>query len=100
MHIEELHNLYISPNVVHMVKSRMIIWLWHMACTAEMRNVYNVLVQIPAGKRPLGRFRCGWKDIRIYHRKIEWEDVDWIPLAQDRDPWQTLVNIIMTLQVP
>ena len=27
-------------------------------------------------------------------------DVDWIGLAQDRDRWWTLVNVIMNLRVP
>jgi hypothetical protein len=26
-------------------------------------------------------------------REIEWEDVDWMHLAQDRDQWWALVNM-------
>jgi hypothetical protein len=38
------------------------------------------------GKRPLGRPRHRWKDnIRMNQRKIEWEDVDWMHLANDKD---------------
>jgi len=33
-------------------------------------------------------------------REIQWEDVDWMNLAEDRDQWQALVNMIMNLQVP
>jgi hypothetical protein len=33
-------------------------------------------------------------------REIGWESVDWIHLAQDRDWWQALVNMVMNLQVP
>jgi len=33
-------------------------------------------------------------------REIGWEDVDWMHLAWDRDQWQTLVNMVMNLQVP
>jgi len=36
-------------------------------------------------KRPLGRTRRRWDDIRMYLREIRWEDVDWILLVQDRD---------------
>jgi hypothetical protein len=50
-----------------------------------MRNVYNILVGKPEGKRPLGRCSCRWKDIRMNHREIKWESVDWVHLAQDRD---------------
>jgi hypothetical protein len=42
----------------------------------------------------------GWKNnIRIVLREKGWEGVDWIPLAQDRDQWQALVNIVMNLSV-
>jgi hypothetical protein len=51
-----------------------------------MRNVYKILVGKPEGKRRLGRPWRRWKDnIRIDLREIEWEGVDWIRLAQDRD---------------
>jgi hypothetical protein len=33
-------------------------------------------------------------------RAIGWDGMDWIDLAQDRDQWKVLVNIIMNLQVP
>jgi hypothetical protein len=51
----------------------------------EERKVCKVLVGKPEGKRPLGRPRCRWEDgIRIDLRKIGWESVDWIRLAQVR----------------
>jgi hypothetical protein len=31
---------------------------------------------------------------------IEWDGVDWIKLAQDRDQWRVLVNTVMNLRVP
>jgi len=44
------------------------------------------LLRRPEGKRPLGRHRSKWEDnSRMYLREIEWEVVDWIRLAQDRD---------------
>jgi hypothetical protein len=33
-------------------------------------------------------------------REIGWEVVDWIHLAQKRDQWWALVNMIMNPQVP
>jgi len=44
------------------------------------------LIGKPEGKIPCGRLRLRWEDnIRLDHREIEWDGVDWIHLAQDRD---------------
>jgi hypothetical protein len=32
--------------------------------------------------------------------EIELQGVNWMHLAQDRDKWQALVNMVMSLQVP
>jgi hypothetical protein len=64
-------------------------------------NAYRILVGKPEGKRPLGRPRRRWMDnIKIDLRKIEWDGVDWIDLAPDRDQWRALVNSVMNLRVP
>jgi hypothetical protein len=50
------------------------------------RNAYRLLVGKPDGKRPLGRPRRRWVDnIKMDFREIEWDGMDWIDLAQDRD---------------
>jgi hypothetical protein len=55
----------------------------------------------PEGKRPLGRPRCRWVDnIKIDLRETGWDGMDWIDLAQDRDQWRALVNMVMNLRVP
>jgi hypothetical protein len=55
----------------------------------------------PEGKRPLGRPRHRWVDnINMDLREIEWDGVDWIYLAQDRDQWRAVVNMVMNLRVP
>jgi hypothetical protein len=64
-----------------------------------MRNVYNILVGKPEGKRPFERHSHRWEDIRMDPREIGWEGVDWIHLAQDRDQWRAVVNMVMNLQV-
>jgi hypothetical protein len=65
-----------------------------------IRNAYRILVGKPEGKRPLGRSRCKWVDnSKMDLKDTEWEGMDWIDLAQDRDQWRALVNI-MNLQVP
>jgi hypothetical protein len=66
----------------------------------ETRNAYRMLVGKPEGKRPLGRPRRRLVDkIKIDHREIGWDGVDWIELAQDRDQWRALVNTVMNLRV-
>jgi hypothetical protein len=67
----------------------------------ELRAAYNILVGRPEGRRPLRRPRHRWEDnIRMDLRETEFGDLDWIHLAQDRDRWQALVNMVMNLQVP
>jgi hypothetical protein len=65
-----------------------------------MRNAYNIWVEKPEGKRPLGRSRRRWEDILMDLREIGWENVNWIVLGQDRDQWRALMNTIMNLRVP
>ena len=52
------------------------------------------------GKRPLGRPRCRWEDIKMDLQEVGCGGMDWIKLAQDRDRWWTLVNAVMYLWVP
>jgi len=55
LHNEELNNLYSSPNIVGVIKSRRMGWAGHVARMGEGRDVYRVLVRKPEGRRPLGR---------------------------------------------
>jgi hypothetical protein len=72
-----------------------------VARIGETRNASRILVGKPEGKRPLGRTRRRWLDnIKIDLREIGWDGVDWIDLAQDRDQWRALVNMVMNLRVP
>jgi hypothetical protein len=92
---EELHNLYSSPSIIRMIKSRRMRWSWHVARMGEKRNAYRVSVGKPEGKRPLGRPRRMWVDnIKIDLREMGWGGMDWIDLAQDRAQWRALVNTV------
>jgi hypothetical protein len=72
----------------------------HVAYMGKMRNVYKVLVGKPEGMRPHARPRSGWEDnIKMDLREIGLESVDWIHLAQDRDQWWALVDMVMNLWV-
>ena len=54
LHNEELNDLYSSPNIVRVIKSRRLRWAGHVARMEEGRGVHKVLVGKPEGKRPLG----------------------------------------------
>jgi hypothetical protein len=62
LHNEELHELYSSPSIVRVIKSRRMRWVGHVVHMGEVRGVYRVLVGKREGKRPLGRPRCRWED--------------------------------------
>ena len=64
------------------------------------RGVYRFMVGKTEGKRPLGRPRRRWEDIKIDLQEVGGGGVDWIELAQDRDRWGALVNKVMNLRVP
>jgi hypothetical protein len=53
LHNEELHNLYSSPSIIRVNKSRRMRWAGHAARMGERRNAYRILVGKPEGKRPL-----------------------------------------------
>ena len=100
-HNEELNNLYSSPKIVRVIKSRRMRWAGHVACMGEGRGVYRVLVGKPEGRRPRGRARHRWEDnIRLDLREVGCGCVDWMELAQDRDRWRALVSAVMNLRVP
>jgi hypothetical protein len=100
LHNEELYGLYSSPSIVRVIKARRMRWAGHVARMGEVRCAY-ILVGRPKGRRPLGRPRRRWEDnIKLDLGEIEFGDVDWIHLAQDRDRWRALVNTVMNLWVP
>jgi hypothetical protein len=72
LHNEELNDLYSSPNIVRVMKSRIMKWAGNVARIGERRDVYRLLVGKPEGKRPLGRPRRRWEDnINLYPTNVE-----------------------------
>jgi hypothetical protein len=101
LHNEELRDLYFSPSIIRIIKSRRMRWAGHVARMEGKRNAYRLLVGKPEGKRPLGRPRCWWvENIRTDLGVVGWGDVDWIGLAQNRNRWRALVNSVLNLRVP
>jgi hypothetical protein len=101
LHNDEIHNLYSSPNIVRVIKSRRMRWAGHVACMGEGRGVYRVLVGRPEGKRSLGRPKHRWEDnIKMDLGEIEIDGANWIRLAQNRFRWRTFLSTVINLWVP
>jgi hypothetical protein len=100
LHNEELNDLYSSPNIIRVIKSRRMIWAGHVARMGEKRGAYRILAGRPEGRRPLGRSRCRQEDnIKMDIKEVGW-GIDWTELAQDRDRWRALVNAVMNIRIP
>jgi hypothetical protein len=63
-------------------------------------NASRILVGKLEGKRPLGRPRRGWNDVKMNPRETGWGGMDWIDLGQDRDQLRADVNTVMNLRIP
>ena len=80
-HNEELNNLYSSPNIVRVIKSRRMRWARHVERMGEERGVYRVKVGKPEGKRPLGNLGVdGWIILGRISRRWDvgiWTGLGW-----------------------
>ena len=89
------------PNIVRVVKSRIIRRAGHVARMGEGRGVYRVLMGKPDGKKPMGRPRRRWDgNIKMDLQEVGGGCGDWMELAEDRDRWRALVSTVMNLRVP
>ena len=81
LHNEELHILYCSLNIIHVIKSQRMRWVGHVAhmgTVGKKRNMYKVMVRILQGKRLLGRTK---------QAQIGWDGIHWNNMAQNTDKW-------------
>jgi hypothetical protein len=86
LHNDELNDLYYSPNIVRVIKTRRMRVAGHVVCMGERRGIHRILVGKPEGKRPLGRPRQRWEyNMKMDCQEVECRCMDWIKLAQDRD---------------
>ena len=86
LHNEELNDLYSSPSIIRVIKSRRMSEDGHVARMGNRKGAYRVLVGKPEGKRRLGRPRRRWEG-NIKLQEVGWRggSMDWIDVAQDRD---------------
>jgi hypothetical protein len=78
-----------------MVKSRRLRSVRHVARLGEKGNVHRLLVGKPEGTRSLGRSRHRRVDyMKMDLREIDWNGMDWIDLAQDRDRWTLVITVL------
>jgi hypothetical protein len=91
-------DLYFSPSIIRIIKSRRLKLAGHVARILAKRNAYRILVGKLEGKRPLGRPRRKWvANIKIDLKEIGWGGTDWIDLTQNKDQWRALVNTVRNL---
>jgi hypothetical protein len=100
LHDEDLYDVYSSPNIVQVIKSRRMGWAGQVARMGERGGAYGILVGRPEGRGSFVRPRHRWEDnIKVDLKEFEW-GMDWIELAEDRDRWRAVVNAVMNLRVP
>jgi hypothetical protein len=80
LHNEEPHNLYSSPSIIRIIRTKKMRWAVHVVRMWQKRNACRILVGEPEGKRPLRRSRCRWVD-----------NTKWILEKQDGIVWIGLI---------
>jgi hypothetical protein len=97
---KELYALYSSPNIILVIKSRRLRRAGYVARMKKSRGAYRDVVEKPEGRRTLRKPRRIWEDnIKMDLSDVGWRGIDWIDLAQDRDGWKAVVNMVIKLRV-
>ena len=101
LHNHELEELYKSPSIVRIIKSRRLRWAGHVARMSEERTARTIFAQKPRSKRPLGRPTRRWKDNVLQDlEEIGRNQVPWTEFAQNRVEWRSCVEAAMNFRVP
>jgi hypothetical protein len=75
--VAPVHDLYFSPNILKVIKSRRMRWAEHVARMREERGVYRFLVGKPEGNNHWGDPGVdGWVILRLIFRK--WDVLSWL----------------------
>ena len=99
-HKGDRNDLYSSTNIMQLIKSRIIIWVGHIARMRDRRSAYRILVGTPERSRPHGKSGHRWDNNIKADLQVAGRSVDWTYLAHKGVRWQALVNAVMNLRVP
>ena len=92
--MRNLKSLYRSPNIVVVIKIRILRRAGHVARMEESRSAFKIAGK-PKGKRSLETPRSRWEDnIRMDPKEIGVNTRNWVDSAQDRNYWRALVNAL------
>jgi hypothetical protein len=101
LHNGKLHDLYFSPNIVWVIKSRRMRLAVHVVRMGLREACIGFWWGKTNGRRPMGRSRRRWEDnIKMELQEVGCGSRDWIELSQDRDRWRALVNAAMNHRFP
>jgi hypothetical protein len=94
LHNDELQNLYSSPSIIRMTKSRRMRWAKHVTRMREKKNAYRILVGKPEGGPR-------WVDnIKMDLREIRWYGMDLVDMVQDMEQWKGSCENGIEISVP
>jgi len=76
-------------------------WVGHVERTGDRLGAYGIFVGLPERKETHRKYkpRCQY-DIKMNLQEVGLVGLEWIDLAQDRDSWRALVNVVMNLRIP
>jgi hypothetical protein len=101
LHNEERNDLYLSLNIIRVIKSRRMRWARHVARMGEGRGAYRILVRnLREGDHLEDPGVDGRIILKLIFKKWDGGGMDWIVMAQDRDRWRAVVSAVMNLRVP
>ena len=95
--------MYRPPNIIRVIKSRILRWVGHVARMEEGRIAFKIVTGKPTRKKNSGRRRCRFRcedNIRMDLKEIGISTRNWVDSAKDRDYLRALMNAALNLQVP